>query len=213
MDEMLPLALIDVLQYGFALLGIVVVVAISNPWLIIPTVIICLIFWYIRFIYLRTSRSVKRLEGVCMYFYLITYIYQIYLHFFSLTARSPVFSHLNASFQGLTTIRAFDADEILINEFDRHQDQHSSAWFIFLATSRAFGFYLDFLSVIYVAVVIGSFFFSLTEDEVDGKPDASTVGLAITQSIGLTSLFQWAMRQSTELENQMTSVERIVEYR
>lgn len=38
------------------------------------------------------------------------------------------------------------------------------------------------------------------------------IGLAITQAIGLTSLFQWVIRQSAELENQMTSVERVLEY-
>ena len=38
------------------------------------------------------------------------------------------------------------------------------------------------------------------------------MGLAITQSIMMTGLLQWGMKQSGQLENQMTSVERVVEY-
>lgn len=38
------------------------------------------------------------------------------------------------------------------------------------------------------------------------------VGLAITQAMGMTGMVQWGMRQSAELENTMTAVERVVEY-
>lgn len=45
-------------------------------------------------------------------------------------------------------------------------------------------------------------------------PDSigGNVGLAITQILYLTTLSQWGMRQTTELENQMTFVERVAEY-
>nr|CAH7729849.1 unnamed protein product [Callosobruchus chinensis] len=184
-DELLPAAMIDCLQIGLALLGVIVVVAIVSPWLMVPTCIIGIIFYLMRIFYLRTSRNVKRLEGV---------------------TRSPVFSHLSASLLGLTTIRAFGAEDVLTKEFDSHQDLHSSAWFAFISTSRAFGYWLDIVCIIYITLV--TFSFLLIGNEKFG----GNVGLAITQAIGLTGMFQWGMRQSTELENQMTSVERVLEY-
>lgn len=116
---------------------------------------------------------------------------------------------MNATLQGLPTIRAFKANDILAKEFDNHQDLHSSAWFIFIASSRAFGFWLDVFCLIYIALVTLAFLIFNDPSEVEG----GNVGLAITQSIGLTGMFQWGMRQSAELENQMTSVERVLEYR
>jgi len=70
-DEMLPIALIDCVQIGLSLLGIIIVVAIANVWLLIPTVIVGIVFYFLRIFYLATSRSVKRLEGISKYLRLI----------------------------------------------------------------------------------------------------------------------------------------------
>lgn len=40
----------------------------------------------------------------------------------------------------------------------------------------------------------------------------ANVGLAITQAINLIGMCNWGLRQSAEFENQMTSVERVIEY-
>lgn len=76
-----------------------------------------------------------------------------------LPARSPVFAHLSATLQGLTTIRAFGAQEILTIEFDNHQNLHSSAYYLFLGCSRSFGFWLDLKCVLYVGFVTISVLF------------------------------------------------------
>lgn len=51
-------------QIGLSLIGIVVVVAIVNYWLLVPTVAIGFVFYGLRIFYLSSSRSIKRLEGV-----------------------------------------------------------------------------------------------------------------------------------------------------
>lgn len=147
---------------------------------------------------------------------------------------------MNATLQGLSTVRGFKAETILEKEFHDHQDHNTSAWFLFTYASRGFAFWLDLICLVYIAVVTYSFLvFSIGMDflfdyvKVECSAyDTSTaiaiyllikhfifiesqsgnVGLAILSSINLIGMCQWGMRQSAELENQMTSVERIMEY-
>lgn len=68
-----------------------------------------------------------------------------------------MFSHTSASLDGITTIRASGAQFLLQKEFDIHQDLHTRAWFLLVATNTAFGFILDATSVLFLAIVTYSF--------------------------------------------------------
>ncbi|XP_012146729.2 putative multidrug resistance-associated protein lethal(2)03659 isoform X1 [Megachile rotundata] len=184
-DKKLPFTTFDVTIMFLTFIGTVVIVGTVSAWLLIPTFVALLIFYYMRVIYIATSRSVKRMEG---------------------TTRSPVFDHVGATLQGLTTIRAFKAEEIVTKDFDNHQDLHTSTWFIFITISRAFGLYIEWFCLIYVGIITIAFL--LFED----LAIAGDIGLVITQITAVTKILQWGMRQTAELENHMTSIERVLEY-
>ncbi|KAJ3652255.1 hypothetical protein Zmor_018236 [Zophobas morio] len=184
-DENLPLSMMDTFQISLNVLAIAVIIAVVNPWILVPTVIMFALFYVYRKIFLASSRNLKRIEG---------------------RARSPIYSHVTSSLEGISTIRAFGAQTMLQNEFDERQDSHSSSFYMFLACDGAFGFWLDLCCVIFLGIVTFSILFMGSENY------GANMGLAITQSIMMTGLLQWGMKQSGQLENQMTSVERVVEY-
>nr|CAI9712216.1 unnamed protein product [Rangifer tarandus platyrhynchus] len=155
------------------------------PWTAIPVIPLGIVFFFLRRYFLETSRDVKRLE--C-------------------TTRSPVFSHLASSLQGLWTIRAYKAEQKFQELFDAHQVLHSEAWFLLLTTSRWLAVYLNVICAIFVTVVA---FGALILVE---SLDAGHVGLVLSLTIILTRMFQWCVRQSVEVENMMISVERGIEY-
>uniref|UniRef100_A0A665WHL2 Multidrug resistance-associated protein 4 n=1 Tax=Echeneis naucrates TaxID=173247 RepID=A0A665WHL2_ECHNA len=161
LDSNLPWTFVDFIQLFLQVVGVIAVSASVIPWILIPVVPLLLFFLYLRRYFLQTSRDVKRLES---------------------TTRSPVFSHLSSSLQGLWTIRAFGAEERFQKAFDAHQDLHSGL-----------------VPVPHHLPMVC-------------RLDAGSVGLALTYSVTLMGMFQWGVRQSAEVENMMTSVERVAEY-
>ncbi|KAF5303202.1 hypothetical protein FQA39_LY10115 [Lamprigera yunnana] len=185
-DEQIPSILLENIRNLFSILGILIVVASVNVYLLIPSIIFLLTLHYARLFYLPTGRSLKRLEAI---------------------VRSPVIGHLNATLNGITTIRASQAEGILKKEFEKHLDLYSSARHMNMFTSRAFGFYMDLIAGVYVVMIISVFLsFKWTLS-------AGDVGLAIIQAFTLMGLLQWGVRQFAELQNQIVSVERILEYK
>eukprot|EP00070_Physeter_catodon_P046582 XP_028353476.1 multidrug resistance-associated protein 4 isoform X5 [Physeter catodon] len=163
MDDLLPLTFLDFIQTFLQVIGVVGVAVSVIPWIALPLVPLGIIFFVLRRYFLQTSRDVKRLES---------------------TTRSPVFSHLSSSLQGLWTIRAYKAEERFQELFDAHQDLHSEAWFLFLTTSRWFAVRLDAICAIFVIVVaFGSLILAKTLD-------AGQVGLALSYALTLMGMFQ-----------------------
>ena len=62
--------------------------------------------------------------------------------------------HLNATLEGLSTIRASGTESILKKEFDRHQDLHTSTIYMEQSASRFFAYALDLLCNFFIAVII-----------------------------------------------------------
>ncbi|KAF6717390.1 Multidrug resistance-associated protein 4 [Oryzias melastigma] len=185
LDSLLPWTFVDFTQVFLQVIGVIAVAAIIIPWILIPIVPLLGVFLFLRHYFLQTSRDIKRLES---------------------TTRSPVFSHLSSSLQGLSTIRAFRVQEKFLQMFDEYQDLHSEAWFLFLTTSRWFAVRLDGICSVFVTITA----FGCLYLKEDLEPGA--VGLALSYAVTLTGMFQWGVRQSAEIENMMTSVERVVEY-
>ena len=98
MDELLPLQFVFTVQLMLLLLSAVIVPSVTNPWLVFVTIpVTAMILYFARF-YLKSSRELKRLESIC---------------------RSPVFSHISETLEGLDTIRTRGRQKDFIEKFYR----------------------------------------------------------------------------------------------
>jgi len=134
--------------------------------------------------YIATSRELKRLDSLAL---------------------SPIFSHFGETLSGLTTLRAFRAqqrfaarDAALLNESNR-------CYWPAQCVNRWLSVRLELLGI---AVVFGTAVFVSSVV----PTSAGLAGLALTSALNLTGLMNWMVRQTTELEVKMNSVERMIEY-
>ncbi|CAF1079512.1 unnamed protein product [Didymodactylos carnosus] len=184
-DELLPQAFFDSAQSLIMTLGAVVILGIINPWVLFILVPLVPSFIWIRRFFLKSSRQIKRLDSV---------------------TRSPIYALFSSSLSGLVTIRAFKTEDNLINSFIERIDANTRAWFELNAGVRWFGLRLDLMTSALTTLM------AILTVALRHQIDASSAALGLMYCITLSSMFQWAVRQSAEMENHMTSAERICEY-
>jgi ATP-binding cassette subfamily C (CFTR/MRP) protein 4 len=185
LDDVLPYQFFDYLFILLRVTAIIVVAGIANYYIFIPIVVILITFLTMRYYYLTSARDIKRLEAV---------------------SRSPLFSHITATLQGLTTIRACERQDASVEYFHAYQDEQTKGWIIFLHASRWFGLRLDLISSFFIIVVV---FLSIP---LVNSLDAGLIGLSMAYTVSLAGLFQYGVRMSTEVESLMVSTERLLAY-
>ena len=82
--------------------------------------------------------------------------------------------------------------------FLRKQDENGSWWFCFIGTARWFGFRLDMLSALFLLAA------AVVVVPLRQYVSVSLVGISLAHVLQLSGLLQWFMRQTAEVENNMT---------
>ncbi|KAF9176374.1 hypothetical protein BGZ51_000828, partial [Haplosporangium sp. Z 767] len=179
-DELLPCVFFETTQTGFMLLGSIVTVCVINPWVIISTPFILGAFVGLRYLYIKSSRQVKRIDS---------------------QSRSPIYSHLSETLDGLSSIRAFGVTTQFMDEHIKTQEDNGRAFFTYLAMARWLGYRLDVVSAVFLGIT------AVACVAVRDIQQASRVGLAMSSIISLSGELQWAIRMSVETAILMVSVE------
>ncbi|CAM4781960.1 unnamed protein product [Rotaria magnacalcarata] len=187
-DEHLPWNFFDFLSCLSEVIGTILLVSWLNPWSFIPTVFVTIGFLFIRYRFARCSRDLKRLDS---------------------TSRSPIYSCLTSTIHGLKVIRSYHAENICLSQFSSLIDDNTRANYLFMTTNRWAAIRFDWITTSFIAIAISM---ALIVRVTGRQFSAADIALTLSYSLNLIGLLQWTIRQSVELETQMTSAERALEY-
>lgn len=93
----------------------VVVVSYSSQWFIAVIIPIGILYYFIQRFYVATSRQLKRIESI---------------------SRSPIYSHFGETVTGVSTIRAYQAQQRFINESESKLDINQICYYPSLIANR-----------------------------------------------------------------------------
>lgn len=175
---------VNVAKSGFTL----AVISFTTPAFIGVIVPIGVMYLCIQRYYLRSSRELKRLDSV---------------------SRSPIYAHFQESLGGISTIRAYRQQQRFLLENEWRVDSNLKAFFPSISANRWLAIRLEFLGAV---VILASASFAIISVVSGSNLSAGMVGLAMSYALQITSSLNWIVRQTVEVETNIVSVERVLEY-
>lgn len=164
------------------------VISTSTPAFILLILPLAGVYLYIQRYYLRTSRELKRLDSV---------------------SRSPIYAHFQESLAGISTIRAFRQQQRFSKENEWRVDANLAAYFPSISANRWLAVRLEFLGSVIIFAAAG---FAIISVASHSGLSAGLVGLSMSYALNITASLNWIVRQTVEVETNIVSVERVLEY-
>ncbi|KAJ5104843.1 hypothetical protein NUU61_002190 [Penicillium alfredii] len=165
-----------------------VVIAASTPAFMLLVIPLSYVYLSYQKYYLRTSRELKRLDSV---------------------TRSPIYAHFQESLGGISTIRAYRQENRFALENEWRMDANLRAYFPSISANRWLAVRLEFIGSI---IILASAGLAIVSVATGSGLSAGMVGLAMSYALQITQSLNWIVRQTVEVETNIVSVERVLEY-
>ncbi|KAL8710947.1 MAG: hypothetical protein Q9220_004546 [cf. Caloplaca sp. 1 TL-2023] len=165
-----------------------VLIAASTPAFVALILPLGGVYLYIQRYYLRTSRELKRLDSI---------------------SRSPIYAHFQESLGGMTTIRAYRQQQRFSQENEWRVDENLRAYFPSISANRWLAVRLEFIGSF---IILAAASFAIISVATGSGLTAGMVGLAMSYALQITQSLNWIVRQTVEVETNIVSVERVLEY-
>lgn len=172
--------------------AVVAVVAVVS-WTVPPFLFICipllLIYKQIQSYYLATSRELKRIDSV---------------------TKSPIFAMFGETLNGLATIRAFGHQNRFVSENDGRLDRNQEAYFGSIVSNRWLAVRLELIGNLMIVSAAGLAVSGVITNA--NGLDSGMVGILMSYALSITQSLNWLVRSATEVETNIVSCERVLEY-
>ncbi|KAK3117808.1 ATP-binding cassette glutathione S-conjugate transporter ycf1 [Teratosphaeriaceae sp. CCFEE 6253] len=165
-----------------------VVISMSTPVFIAFILPLGVLYLWIQKYYLRTSRELKRLDSI---------------------SRSPIYAHFQESLSGISTIRSYRQTKRFAKENEWRIDANLRAYFPSISANRWLAVRLEFIGSI---VILAAASFAIISVTNGSGLSAGLVGLSMSYALQITQSLNWIVRQTVEVETNIVSVERVLEY-
>lgn len=184
-DRSIPMTFSALLRLGFSVVGTIAVISYTSPIFIAVFIPLSLLYMFVQKIYVATSRQLRRLES---------------------STRSPIYSWFGESISGVSTIKAFNIQDRFITEIENKIDVNQSCAEPNIISNRWLSIRLEMLGNL--IILFAALFAILGRDTLD----PGIVGLSLSYAMQITQSLNLLIRQTSQIENNMVSVERVKEY-